>query len=239
MAAILWRHGWAHLNLQVDALVAVSLAVNGGYFLSELAILFSRHESLSQISIHVVSSCYSLTHRYTSIVVVVVFACLAVVLVVLVVVVVVVVVDLFFYTFECVIALRWRHSGRDSVSNHQPHDCLLNRLFRRRSKKTSKLRVTGLCVGNSPGTGDFPAQMVSNTENASIWWRHHVTIWNQNKMTAISQTIFQLYFLERKVLYFDLRVIEGSSWQQITIASNLHNCHRASHIREKRMGDFH
>ena len=43
--------------------------------------------------------------------------------------------------------LRWRHNGCDSVSNHQPHDCLLNRLFRRRSKKTSKLRVTGLCAG--------------------------------------------------------------------------------------------
>ena len=69
--------------------------------------------------------------------------------------------------------LRWRHNGRDSVSNHQPHDCLLNRLFRRRSKKTSKLRVAGLCVGNSPGTGEFPAQMASNAENVSIWWRHH------------------------------------------------------------------
>ena len=34
-------------------------------------------------------------------------------------------------------SLQWRHNGRDSVSNHQPHDCLLNRLFRRRSKKTS------------------------------------------------------------------------------------------------------
>ena len=43
-------------------------------------------------------------------------------------------------------ALRWRHNGCDSVSNHQPHDCLLNRLFRRRSKKTSRLRVTGLCA---------------------------------------------------------------------------------------------
>ena len=63
--------------------------------------------------------------------------------------------------------------GRDSVSNHQPHDCLLNRLFRRRSKKTSKLRVTGLCAGNSPRTGEFPAQMASNAENVSIWWRHH------------------------------------------------------------------
>ena len=53
-------------------------------------------------------------------------------------------------------ALRWRHNGRDGVSNHQPHDCLLNRLFRRRSKKTSKLRVTGLCAGNSPGPVNSP-----------------------------------------------------------------------------------
>ena len=69
--------------------------------------------------------------------------------------------------------LHWRHTGRDSVSNHQPHDCLLNRLFRRRSKKTSKLRVTGLCAGNSPETGEFPAQKASNAANVFIWWRHH------------------------------------------------------------------
>ena len=39
--------------------------------------------------------------------------------------------------------------------------------------KTSKLRVTGLCAGNSPGTGEFHAQMASNAENISISWRHH------------------------------------------------------------------
>ena len=75
-------------------------------------------------------------------------------------------------------SLRWRLNGHDGVSNHQPHHCLLNRLFERRSKKTSKLRVTGLCVGNSPGTGEFPAQMASNAENVSIWWRHHDGIAN-------------------------------------------------------------
>ena len=52
--------------------------------------------------------------------------------------------------------LHWRHNGRDCVSNHQPYDCLLNHLFRCKSKKTSKLRGTGLCEGNSPGTGDSP-----------------------------------------------------------------------------------
>ena len=66
--------------------------------------------------------------------------------------------------------------GAIASRNHQPHRCLLNRLFGRRSKKTSKLRVTGLCVGNSPGTGEFPAQMASNAESVSIWWRHHETV---------------------------------------------------------------
>ena len=70
-------------------------------------------------------------------------------------------------------SLRWRHNVHDSDWNHQPHDYLLNRSFRRSSKKTSKLRVTGLCAGNSPGTGQFPAQMASNAENVSIWCRHH------------------------------------------------------------------
>ena len=71
------------------------------------------------------------------------------------------------------VTLQWRHNVRNGVSNHQPHDCLLNRLFWRRSKKISKLRVTGLCVGNSPVTGEFPAQRASNAGNVSVWWRHH------------------------------------------------------------------
>ena len=45
--------------------------------------------------------------------------------------------------------------------------------IRAQIKETSKLRVTGLCAGNSPVPGEFPAQMPSNAENVSIWWRHH------------------------------------------------------------------
>ena len=59
--------------------------------------------------------------------------------------------------------LRWRHNGQDSVWNHQPHHCLLNRLFIRRSKKTSKLRVTALFVGNSPGTDEFPEHLMTSS----------------------------------------------------------------------------
>ena len=71
-------------------------------------------------------------------------------------------------------SLHWHRNECDGVSNHQPYDCLLNCLFRRSSKKTPKLRVTGLCAGNTPVTGKFPAQKVSNAENVSIWWRHRV-----------------------------------------------------------------
>ena len=54
------------------------------------------------------------------------------------------------------VSLQWRHNGQDGVSNHRPLDCLLNRLFKRRSKKRSKLRATGLCAGNSPGPVNSP-----------------------------------------------------------------------------------
>ena len=63
-------------------------------------------------------------------------------------------------------ALQWRHNERDGISNHQPHDCLLNGLFGGRSKKTPKLH---LCGGNLPVTGEFPAQTASNAENVFIW----------------------------------------------------------------------
>ena len=60
------------------------------------------------------------------------------------------------YLYSVVLlALQWRHSEHDGVSNHQSINCLLNRLFRRRSKKTSKLRVTGLCGEDPPVTGGF------------------------------------------------------------------------------------
>ena len=48
------------------------------------------------------------------------------------------------------IRLQWCYNEHDGISIHQPHDCLLSRLFRHRSKKTSKHFVTGLSEGNSP-----------------------------------------------------------------------------------------
>ena len=94
------------------------------------------------------------------------------------------------------------HNGHGGVSNHQPHDCLLTRLFRLRSKKTSKLRVIGLCVRNSPVTGEFPAQLASNAENVSSWWRRHE---QHTKRMRYSMYVFMLCVLH-----------EAHTWAGIT-----------------------
>ena len=59
---------------------------------------------------------------------------------------------------------------------------------RRRSKKTSTLRVTGLCEENSSVTGEFPAQRTSDTENVSVWWRHHVWDSHCRDKTVVRQS---------------------------------------------------
>ena len=85
----------------------------------------------------------------------------------------------------------WKDMGETDQSEHEinhDNDVILSAMTsqitsltivystvysRRRSKKTSKLRATGPCEGNSPVTGEFPAQRASNAENVSSWWRHH------------------------------------------------------------------
>ena len=67
-------------------------------------------------------------------------------------------------TLFALASLQWRHNECIGVSNHQPRDCLHNCLFKAQIKENIK----------APGTGEFPAQMASNAENVSIWWRHHV-----------------------------------------------------------------
>ena len=117
-------------------------------------------------------------------------------------------------TMMCLInnTLQWHHNESDCVSNHQPNDCLLNRLFRHRWKKTSKLHVTGLCVGNSPVTSEFPAQRASNAENVSIWWCHHELFMSffMKKITSglsFSEHVTSLMSDHRNVPQFD-----GTLW---------------------------
>ena len=82
--------------------------------------------------------------------------------------------------------LQWRHNGHDGISIHQPHNYLLNCLFR-------KHQITGPYAGNSPVTGEFPAQMATNAKNVSIWWRHHAYI--RHNYTIPINTIYLPWLL--------------------------------------------
>ena len=79
--------------------------------------------------------------------------------------------------------LQWRHNEHDGVSNQRRIKYLPNRLFRRRSKKTPKFCVAGLCEGNPLVTGAFLSQRASNAEKVSIWWCHNVFLgWSRGRL---------------------------------------------------------
>ena len=84
------------------------------------------------------------------------------------------------------ITSRWRNNGRDGVSNHQPRHWLLNCLYRSISKKTSKLRATGPCAGNSPVAGEFPAALKAS--NAKRFPFNDVIMISKNIPLAIFKT---------------------------------------------------
>ena len=131
--------------------------------------------------------------------------------------------------------LRWRHNDHAGVSNHQPRGCLLNRLFRRKSEKTSKLRVTGLCAGNSPGTDEFPAQMASYAENVSIWWRHH-DIRTPNIRKPHHPDVFwqeRNFSIILMLKYSDIRA--SVSEQQFGASNNQFNCENILQIRNSQI----
>ena len=116
-------------------------------------------------------------------------------------------------------SLQWRHSGRDGVSNHQPHDCLLNRLFRGRSKKTSKLRVTGLCAGNSPRTECQLRGKCFHLMTSSCYFG-----WQQSNLTPKICVIFKARSGEQpRKVYFPALLVSSSCKRPVIRIARL--CH--------------
>ena len=138
------------------------------------------------------------------------------------------------------LSLHWRHNDHDGVSNHQPRGCLLNRLFGRRSNKTSKLRVTGLCAGNSPGPVNSPHKgpvtrkmfpfddvIMSIPSNHGVfgsvvqWFEpgfEPLTHRARDKMAAITQTMFSNALSWMKIFEFRLKFhLSLSLMLQLTI----------------------
>ena len=85
---------------------------------------------------------------------------------------------------------------------------------RSRSKKAPKLRVTGLCEGNSPVTHEFPAQRASYAENVSIWWRHHADRYRITKVAYLYRPWSTYNSLRRSDAY--MSQWKGSSLADVT-----------------------
>ena len=88
--------------------------------------------------------------------------------------------------------LQWRHNELDGVSNHRRPGCLLNHLSGRRSKKTPKLHVTGLCEGNHQWPMDFPhkgpvTRKIFAFDDVIIPWKHLAKLW-----TMLAAVLFNL-----------------------------------------------
>ena len=81
-------------------------------------------------------------------------------------------------------ALSWSHNEGDGVSNHRR----FNRLIRHRSKKTAKLRVTGLWEENQPVAGGFPSQRASNEEKC-----FHLMTSSWVVLSFVSSHVIQCY----------------------------------------------
>ena len=112
--------------------------------------------------------------------------------------------------------VEWRHNGRDIVWHHQLLDCLLNCLSRRISKKTSKLRVTGLCAG----TGEFPGSPVNSPHKGPvtrkmfsfddvIMLRLHIRFENYHHLIPHDSHLFHLVYSGPLLTWFNLNITEN------------------------------
>ena len=84
-------------------------------------------------------------------------------------------------------------------------------------QKTSKLRVTGLCAGNSPVTGEFPTQKATHVENDLIWWRHHAS---KPIIQNFSLNIFCELLSATEPHYWKVDIGSDNDWQQTINRAN-------------------
>ena len=69
--------------------------------------------------------------------------------------------------------LQWRHNGRVKRLKSPASRLFTQSFIQTQIKENIKAPHHWPLCGNSPGPGEFLAQMASYAENFSIWWPHH------------------------------------------------------------------
>ena len=118
--------------------------------------------------------------------------------------------------------LQWRQNEHDGVSNHRRFDCLLNRLFRPRSMKASKLRLTGLCEGNSPVIGEFPHKGPITRK----MFPFDDVIMNMNHYFRVNSFLTNIFFHSLLICSSQYCVLVAWWYHKLNPGDALHSCHQ-------------
>ena len=88
-------------------------------------------------------------------------------------------------------------------------------------KKNIKAPCPWPLCGEFTGKGEFPAQMASNAENVSIWWRHH-DVSEQNRNMAVKFVGWDMVLVSKEVLKLiaDVAVFNAKSQEATPPAVN-------------------
>ena len=133
-------------------------------------------------------------------------------------------------------SLKWRHSERDGVSNHQHHDCLSNGLFRRKSKKTSAALVFVWGIHrwpvNSPHKGPVTRKMFPYDDVIMLWIRMtSQTLWQSSYQKMVvnvatnynTESRFSSVIIENRHWIYH-RLLSCKFWSLIIIGNKYWRC---------------
>ena len=112
--------------------------------------------------------------------------------------------------------LQWSHNEHHGASNHRCIDCLLSFLFRHRSKKTSKLCVTGLCEGNSPDKGPVTRKMFPSDDGIMTDANGG---WNKTRIFTLC-TRYTRHLIAWTVYMINLKILKASDHQILLLTKH-------------------
>ena len=118
-------------------------------------------------------------------------------------------------SYDCILwnTLHWHHNGWDGISNHQPHDCLLNHLFRRKHQSSASLAfVQGIhqwpvnSLHKGPVTWKkFPFDDVIMKES---WWVYFMNSKSRlHLFTSLIIVLYGIFFASSSLMMWPLEFI--------------------------------
>ena len=121
-------------------------------------------------------------------------------------------------SMQIYITIQWYHNGRDGISNHQTHDCLLNRLLRHKHQSSASLAfVKGIHWWPVNSLHKWPVTRKMFPFDAAIMrWSINTCQWTNHWMGLNSKCHLWHRALSTQVIDFPQDLITGTYRQNNT-----------------------